>query len=154
MCHKCGKKGHFQSHCYLKIILDLTEGAEVLRPTDSDDDSFDPLFLDAIEGTSKCWMTEITVNRAKAQFKLDTGVKVMAISEETFHKLQLGALIAAQKVQCGLDRRPLDTCGQLTCTLGHKGMDQQTARPCGEGYPEPPPWVACDQGIAPVGAGG
>ena len=24
------KKGHFQSHCFSKIILDLTEGAEVL----------------------------------------------------------------------------------------------------------------------------
>ena len=51
MCHKCGMKGHFHSHCFLKIISDLTEGAEVLRPTDSNDDSFDPLFLDAIEGT-------------------------------------------------------------------------------------------------------
>ena len=122
MCYKCGKKGHFQSHCFLKIISDLTEGAEVLRTTDSDDDSFDALFLNAIEGTSKCQMTEITVNRVKAHFKLDTGVEVMAISEENFHKFQLGALIAAQKVQCGLDRRPLDTCGQLTCTLGHKGI--------------------------------
>ena len=120
VCHKCGKKGHFQSHCFSKTISDLTE--EVLQPTNSDDDLFDPLFLNAIGGSSKCWMTEITANGVKTQFKIDTGAEVTAVSKETFHKLQLGTLAAAQKVLCGLDRRPLHTCGQVTCTLGHKEM--------------------------------
>ena len=39
----------------------------------------------------------------ETQFKIDTGADVTAVYEETFHKIQMGTLAAAQKVLCGPD---------------------------------------------------
>ena len=62
----------------------------------------------------------ITVNNKQAQFKLDTGAEVTAISENTYCELRKPELKRPSKTLYGLAGIPLGVCGQFTANLSSK----------------------------------
>ena len=110
-CHKCNRRGHYQSQCFSKTVASCT----------SSEFSLDTAFvgsLDTIRETS--WTTTLRIKGKEIPFKLDTGAEVTAISERTYRSLQGIPPQRASKVLYGPARQALDVIGQFTEIVIHK----------------------------------
>ena len=76
VCHRCKKKGHFQSQCKSKKAIDLITSD---IPEESEN-----VFLGTIHSTNSHttkWLVELYLNKVPVTFKIDTGAEVTAIPE-------------------------------------------------------------------------
>ena len=116
ICHKCNRKGHFQSKCFSKTVAATTSEL-----------SLDTAFVGTVSSKQQSpWTTTLLVEGKEVSFKLDTGAEVTAISEQTFQRLGGVRLLTATKVLYGPARHTLDVLGQFTTTLRHG--DHSTAQ--------------------------
>ena len=109
-CHKCQKKGHFQSQCWTKGVCTMQV----------DDDIFIVAIHDDKHSGNNPWEATISINGLPVTFKIDTGADVSVASEATFHELQGVTLKPASKSLTGLSQQSLHVCGQFKghCTYG------------------------------------
>jgi len=115
VCHKCSKKGHFQSLCRSKK-LDHLEA------------EFYDQFLGALEDqstTTSPWEVTLTVNGVPILFKIDTGTDVSAISENIFKQLPDVTLTSMDSHLSGPSQHHLQVSGQFTAMLKHGPMEAQ-----------------------------
>ena len=103
-CHKCGKKGHYQTVCRSKTVGDITTG--------------DDVFLGSIqEDKSEPWTVTILVNDKPITFKLDTGADVTVISKALSSQIIEGTPQPPKKNLLGPDQKTLPVIGQFTASL-------------------------------------
>ena len=86
-------------------------------------------YLDTVErdpSSPSTWICHIKLNDILTPFKIDTGAKVSAISEETFHSLN-SELNKSSKALQGPERKPLNALGSVKVLLNYKDRytDQQ-----------------------------
>ena len=111
-CHRCNRKGHYESQCFSKTVASASELTESVTE--------EPIFLGAIsEEQNSPWQISILVENKPVQFKLDTGAQVTAITERTYSTLGASSLKKPSKILYGPARQRLDTIGQFTTRLHH-----------------------------------
>ena len=78
VCHKCKKRGHYESACRSAKVIRLVDGEQ------------DDLFLGEISTKKKAnpWMTYFCIDGVEMQFKIDTEADVTIIPE-TMYRNQL-----------------------------------------------------------------
>ena len=112
-CHKCQKKGRFQSQCRTKNVSHL-EGY----------DDADGAFLDTVATQqSSTWTIEVRV-----PFKMDTGAEVTAVSPETHKTLKQPKLTPATKVLYGPSQTWLNVRGTFDAILSRGGKTSSVRR--------------------------
>ena len=94
----------------------------------------DTLYLDTVNGhNEKHWCVEILIENDPVTFKVDTGAKVMALSDTAFHSLKNPELQLKKSEQTlrGPNRSPLNVLGEVTLKLTYKsiGVGAGPARP-------------------------
>ena len=115
-CHRCKRKGHFQSQCFTKSAVQ------------TDELSVSTAFLGAVgDKHISPWQISALVGDKLVVFKLDTGAQVMAISERTYAELQPGPLKKPSIVLYGPAGKTLDVIGQFTVkiTVGSRFSKQR-----------------------------
>ena len=109
-CHKCNRKGHYQSQCFSKTVAATTNEL-----------SLDTAFVGTVSSKQQLsWTTTLLVKGKEVTFKIDTGAEVTAISEDTFRQLGGVRLQRPSKVLYGPARHTLDVLGQYMTTLRHE----------------------------------
>ena len=74
-CHRCRRKGHFQSQCQSKSVVSTVTNEPLQEGEDE-------LFLGTINSTNKQeWTVELSLNGVPMTFKIDTGAEVTVIPE-------------------------------------------------------------------------
>ena len=113
-CHKCNKRGHYNSMCYTKSVYSISE----------ESDSLETVYLDTLEGqnpTQSSWTCHTELNGKTTLFKIDTGAEVSAVTEQTFNSMAPSTpLNKPSKVLHGPNKQPHDTLGCVTVLLAHK----------------------------------
>ena len=124
-CMKCNKRGHFAKVCLStpkKLAVIAAGDPEKQDEIDSDDDGFS---LGAIGNTvrkTKHWSEEVQVNGMTVKFKLDTGVDVTVIGDETYtHFFSKNKLKKAHKKLFGPCKSKLHLLGILPAKLRLNG---------------------------------
>ena len=103
-CHKCGKRGHYQTVCRSRTVGDVTTG--------------DDVFLGTIqEDKSEPWTVTVLVNNKPITFKLDTGADVTVISKSLSNQIVEGTLQPPKKTLLGPDQKTLPVIGQFTASF-------------------------------------
>ena len=105
VCHKCNRKGYYQTQCFSKTVTATTEEQDNL-----------PFLGMVSDGSVSSWTITIRVGEYLIPFKINTGAQVTAISERTYNKLQL------KKSSTTLyrpARRILPVVRQFTVDLSH-----------------------------------
>ena len=109
-CHKCSKKGHYQTMCKTSNLAQVE--------TQSDEEQF----LGTLEQfpasvTDNPWEVTLTVNGVPVVFKIDTGAYVSAISESVFKQLKGVTLVNPDRRLSGPSQYQLQVLGKFTATL-------------------------------------
>ena len=120
VCHKCAKRGHFQSMC-----RSTAKVAEVHRESDTADNA---LLGHLSERPSKSpWSVTLSLNGKPTQFEIDTGAEVTVISPQTHKDIGSPKLHPPQRILRGPSNRKLQVKGQFTGKLcrGKKEVEQQ-----------------------------
>ena len=114
VCHKCNKRGHFQSVC--RSVHELH--AETDSDADSDSKRDSP-FLGVVtskeEGSP--WSITISVDEQPVEFEIDTGAEVTVISTKAHKKLGRPTLSTSNKTLHGPSNKKLPVKGQFKATL-------------------------------------
>ena len=122
-CHKCHKRGHFQSVCRTKSV-------RAVSTTDQEDNE-DDLFVGVVEEPALLtvptissgidpWTVNIFLNECPVEFQIDTGADVSVISEDQYQKLKTPGLQPSSKSLVGPSQDKLQVCGKFTGTLTYK----------------------------------
>ena len=115
ICHKCAKKGHFQSVCK------SSKKVAAVQAADDDGEFLGTVTAQVQTFTGKVgtdpWMVELLLNGSPVQFKIDTGADVSVIPESTFKRLSGITLQQASRSLSGPSQQPLQVCGQFTAIL-------------------------------------
>ena len=116
-CHKCGKKGHFQSMC-------CTKGVEAIAATESED-SEDTGFLGMVQQSqgSNPWSVTLSVNGTPVDFKIDTGADVTVISKTVHQNIPHSTLKPPTKTLSGANSKNLEVSRQFTASLKYKHLE-------------------------------
>ena len=87
----------------------------------------DIAFLDNLtpDKQETTWTAAIQLNGKQTPFKLDTGAKVTAISEVTYHKVGKPKLVTPDKLLYGPSRQALKVVSRFKGTFAHKGKQSQ-----------------------------
>ena len=111
VCHRCKKKGHFQSQCKSKKAIDLIMSD---IPEESEN-----AFLGTIHSmnshTSE-WLVELYLNEVPVTFKIDTGAEVTAIPEAIAAPFK-ATMREPSHTLLGPGMNSLNVSGQFTGTL-------------------------------------
>ena len=115
ICHKCAKKGHFQSVCK------SSKKVAAVQAADDDGEFLGTVTAQVQTFTGKVgtdpWMVELLLNGSPVQFKIDTGADVSVLPESTFKRLSGITLQQASRSLSGPSQQPLQVCGQFTAIL-------------------------------------
>ena len=117
ICHRCGKKGHYQSMCrtFLKQVQAVTSEAS--------NDQF--LGVVTSSKSHNLWNVTVMVNGNAVEFKLDTGADVNVIPEDTFKTLKINALHSTDTNLTGAGSQPLQVCGKFEANLQYKARSSR-----------------------------
>ena len=114
ICHRCHKKGHYQSMC-------RTIPRQVQTITSEEQ------FLGEITDSNGCniWNVTVLLNGNAVEFKLDTGADVSVIPEETYKTLKINDLHPAESSLTGAGSQPLQVCGKFEANLQYKARSSK-----------------------------
>ena len=71
----------------------------------------------------KCWNVQLLVDNIEVSFKLDTGAKVTAITEQSYQSIGSPCLQKLQKQLRGPNKHPLDVIGTFTTTVSNPALE-------------------------------
>ena len=110
ICHKCSKKGHYQSMCKTTNLAQIE--------TQSDEEQFlGTLEQSPVTLTDNPWEVTLILNGVPVLFKIDTGADVSAISESVFKQLKDVTLVHSDRQLSGPSQYQLQVSGKFTATL-------------------------------------
>ena len=118
VCHKCHKRGHFQSVCRSVNQLHTESG-------DSDSSSVQgDAYLGVITrgDRNNPWYITVSINDKPVDFEIDTEAEVIVISSEAHHEIGGPTLGAASKTLRGPSNSELPVKGQFTAMLKYKDL--------------------------------
>ena len=124
-CHKCGKKGHYQSMCRTGKVAHV----EVDSVDNSTHLEVEPdVFLGTLttnsssdtSGNHNPWEVTLQLNDKPVSFKIDTGAEVSVIPETVFKQLQGVTLNHAGRRLVGPGQNQLEVLGQFTAKLKYQ----------------------------------
>ena len=112
-CHKCSKRGHFQSVCRSAKVSELHINSPPEEVT----------FLGALTkgspgGRDSPWTVQLSLNGKPTKFEIDTGAEVTVISPKTYRAIGSPSLHPPTKALRGPSNNPLQVKGQFTANLG------------------------------------
>ena len=111
ICHRCNRRGHYQSQCFSKTVASCT----------TSEYSLDTAFLGSMNTKHEMsWTTTLLIRGKEINFKLDTGAEVTAISEKTYQSLTGIQLQKASKILYGPAHQALDVIGKFTAQVTHQ----------------------------------
>ena len=124
-CHKCGKKGHYQSMCKTGKVAHVevdSDGIDTHLEVDTD------VFLGTLTAHSLSdtadknnpWEVTIHLNGEPVLFKIDTGADVSVISETVFKQLSGVSLNPPNRRLVGPGQNQLKVSGQFTGKLTYQ----------------------------------
>ena len=124
-CHKCGKKGHYQTMCKTRKVAHVEVDSDV-NDTHLEVDS--DVFLGTLttqsadDSTNKNnpWEVTLHLNGRPVLFKIDMGADVSVIPEVVFKQLQGVTLNPADRRLIGPGQNRLEVSGQFTAKLMHQ----------------------------------
>ena len=111
ICHRCGKRGHFQSHCQ-------TPSTDISTVSKQSGTGFVSI-LDA--GGERPWFVTLQLQGISVRFKTDTGADVTVIPESVFKRIRNANLMHSDRILCGPAKNALHVIGQFNATLKHRG---------------------------------
>ena len=117
ICHRCGKKGHYQSMCRILPKLVCAVTFEVSN------DQF--LGVVTTPDSRNLWNVTVLLNGNAVEFKLDTGADVSVISEEIFKTLEISSLHTTDTNLTGAGSQPLQMCGKFEADLQYKARNSR-----------------------------
>ena len=121
-CHKCQKRGHFQSVCR------STGKPHSVRQIQ--EDSSDDAFLGAVGHSgrnAKPWIVKLRVNGKMVEFQIDTGAEVSVIPRATYRQLGSPPLRTARRRLKGPSSNYLDVRGYFMANVDntHHRVEQE-----------------------------
>ena len=118
VCHKCGKRGHYERTCRSNVKVDAIQ------------DTSDSPFLGAVskctETTENPWVATVLLNGTSVQFQIDAGAEVTVIPKSMFTQLEGANLQPSQKTLRGPSQYALPVTGQFRgrLALGNQEVQQ------------------------------
>ena len=108
-CLKCKKRGHYTSECKSKVVLSVHEETQ---DGNSDEDCY---FLGAVEDNESQtkWSVDLSLGKAKMQFKIDTGADVTVIPEPLYLQTGTGNLQKSSRQLFGPSQSKLSVKGVI-----------------------------------------
>ena len=120
VCHKCAKRGHFQSVC-----RSTAKVGEVRL--DSPEASLSDAFMRGLTqpgvNASSPWAVTLLLNGKLIQFEIDTSAEVTVISQQTHEEIGSPPLSSPQRTLRGPSNHVLPVIGQFTGKLGREGRE-------------------------------
>ena len=114
-CYSCRKRGHFKSQCSSK------RGTPDQDADEGEIEQVETAFLGGVGGRKGQWVTKMSLCGQLAQFKIDTGAEVTAISHKQYRKLKLNVtLTKPSKVLYGPANQSLPVLGEFVGTLAFR----------------------------------
>ncbi|KAL5505300.1 hypothetical protein EMCRGX_G006710 [Ephydatia muelleri] len=114
-CYSCRKRGHFKSQCSSK------RGTPDQDADEGEIEQVEIAFLGGVGGRKGQWVTKMSLCGQLAQFKIDTGAEVTAISHKQYRKLKLNVtLTKPSKVLYGPANQSLPVLGEFVGTLAFR----------------------------------
>ena len=110
VCHKCSRKGHFQSVC-----RSASNVAEIRENTDPSDPFLG--VVDANTVSNNPWRLTVNLNGVETEFDIDTGAEVSVISESRHKKVGSPSLSRPDRTLKGPSNQCLPVTGQFTGVL-------------------------------------
>ena len=109
-CHKCNRKGHFNTQCLSKTV------AKAESTTSADQAYLFPLAVDH-GGDENVWSTTVQIGSTDVSFKLDTGAEVTVIGEEAYRNLESPEMESPPEILYRPTSQSLKVMGQFAETL-------------------------------------
>ena len=113
VCHKCRKRGHFQSVCRSAKL------GEVHRDTPEKSDAFMGGIQKGDNSKDSPWSVVLTLNGKPTKFEIDTGAEVTAISKKAHKEIGSPTLSPPERTLHGPSNDKLLVKGKFTATLGN-----------------------------------
>jgi len=114
VCHKCSKRGHFRSCCWLTGVT-----VQEVSPEDLTDSESPPFFIGGVgDKHSPPWKVTLLLNNKPAEFSIDTGADVTVIPKAQFECMHSGtSLQATRQTLYGPSNQTLLVKGRFTGKL-------------------------------------
>ena len=121
VCHKCGKRGHFQSVCRSVNELHMKADTDDSAPMNNE------AFLGVVTSNGNPWSIVVSVNEKPIEFEIDTGAEVSVISKKAHRDIGCPTLRSPEKTLRGPSNNELSVKGQFTAKLrsGGKEVEQE-----------------------------
>ena len=118
-CHRCKRKGHYESQCRSRVVADLQCEENCGGGADS---AIDAAFLGTMDSNREStWRTKLLLSGLECDFKLDTGAEVTAISDQTYQSISNCPLTVPDKKLYGPAQNKLEVLGKFEGSLSHQG---------------------------------
>ena len=111
ICHKCSKRGHFQSVCRSNKV------AEFHTKTPPEKEAAFLGVLTGQEYPGSPWSVKLSLNGKPMRFEIDTGAEVTVIPPKTHQDIGSPTLYPSTKILRGPSNKPLAVRGQFTAKL-------------------------------------
>ena len=121
ICHKCSKRGHFQSVCRSNKVAEF----HTKTPPEKEE-----AFLGVLTGQEypgSPWSVKLSLNGKPMRFEIDTGAEVTVIPPKTHQDIGSPTLYPSTKILRGPSNKPLAVRGQFTAKLrkGKQEVEQE-----------------------------
>ena len=112
-CRKCKDRGHYASECKSKVVLSVDDERQ---DRNSDEDCY---FLGAVEDNKSQtkWSVDLSLEKAKMRFKIDTGADVTVIPEPLYLQTGIGNLQKSSRQLFGPGQSKLSVKGVIKGNL-------------------------------------
>ena len=122
ICHRCHKKGHYQSMCR------TLPKQSIQSITSEVSDRFSDQFLGVVTDStnhSNLWNATVMLNGKAVEFKLDTGADVSVIPTQLFESLKIDTMQPTEAKLTGASSQPLAVQGKFEANLQHKAKSSK-----------------------------
>ena len=122
ICHRCHKKGHYQSVCRTlpkQSIQSITSEAS---------EGFSDQFLGVVTDStshSNPWNATVMLNEKAVEYKLDTGADVSVIPTQLFESLKIDTMQPTEAKLTGAGSQPLAVQGKFEANLQYKARSSK-----------------------------
>ena len=122
ICHRCHKKGHYQSMCR------TLPKQSIQSITSEVPEGFSDQFLGVVTDStnhSNLWNATVMLNGKAVEFKLDTGANVSVIPTQLFESLKIDTTQPTEAKLTGAGSQPLAVQGKFEANLQNKARSSK-----------------------------
>ena len=119
VCHKCGKRGHFQSVCRNRSSVPV-RGVQASEQVQSEDN-----FLGVVtsaDTNENLWIVTLQMNNTSVKFHIDTGAEVTVINDSVHEKVGSPSLTQSDQTLRGPSNQSLPVKGKFLAHFQYGGI--------------------------------